>query len=496
VANIDLFLLDGSIAIKGDDVLARTITLGQQVTNSDVVIIDTATTSLTSGGALTLSLGVTASSGSFSGNVTADTITVTGTGTIVAAGNIQMNGGCISPTSSSGADNEAYGNGALGAITTGGGNTSVGRSAGSGITTGSNNITIGKNSGTGIILGTTNVAIGSNTLTAVDATDGMAIGDGAARYTEGSNFVAIGKSALSGSQTTAHTGQFNIAIGANALLVIEGNTWNNTAIGGSSFSSLTTGGGNTGVGKDTGKLITTGSNNIFIGNGTGDTTTTGSSNILIGAGLETAAAGTADQLKIHRNNVEDPILFGAMGAANTNQLGINTTTLNALVTMQTDSAHAMPVLELDQADVDDSFINFKGTSAASAANSISSLTTPGVPAGFTKNEVNGVAQWVQVFDDPSTPELTMGASATTFAVNGLYMEITGNVGNTVATITGGVKGMLLTLKFTDALVTITDTAAATVDTVNLSAAFTSAANTVLQLVHDGNKWFEVSRSVN
>ena len=77
------------------------------------------------------------------------------------------------------------------------------------------------------------------------------------------------------------------------------------------------------------------------------------------------------------------------------------------------------------------------------------------------------------------------------------VKLTGDAGaNTLATITGGVSGMMLTILFADALVTITDTAAATADTVDLSAAFTSSANDTITLMYDGNKWFEVARSVN
>lgn len=60
----------------------------------------------------------------------------------------------------------------------------------------------------------------------------------------------------------------------------------------------------------------------------------------------------------------------------------------------------------------------------------------------------------------------------------------------------GVAGMRLVMIFVDALVTITDTAAATADTINLSAAFTSSANDVMELIHNGTKWLEISRSVN
>lgn len=93
--------------------------------------------------------------------------------------------------------------------------------------------------------------------------------------------------------------------------------------------------------------------------------------------------------------------------------------------------------------------------------------------------------------------LTLGAAATTFAAISNMMTVTGDAGaNTIATITGGISGQYLCLLFVDGLVTITDNGTGTADTVNLSAAFTSAANTVLLLQSNGTSWFEVSRSVN
>lgn len=96
--------------------------------------------------------------------------------------------------------------------------------------------------------------------------------------------------------------------------------------------------------------------------------------------------------------------------------------------------------------------------------------------------------------------VTLGAGDTTFAVNGAYttfIELTGDVGaNTVATITGAVVGQILVLQFVDGLITITDTDAHGADTVDLSAAFTSADDTILVLIYDSVSWYEVSRSVN
>ena len=93
---------------------------------------------------------------------------------------------------------------------------------------------------------------------------------------------------------------------------------------------------------------------------------------------------------------------------------------------------------------------------------------------------------------------TLGAGDTTFALTSNVVILTGDAGaNTLATITGGVAGQLLTIICTDALVTITDTDAHTANTIDLSAAFTSADDKVLTLVFDGTSWYEAgTRSVN
>jgi hypothetical protein len=93
--------------------------------------------------------------------------------------------------------------------------------------------------------------------------------------------------------------------------------------------------------------------------------------------------------------------------------------------------------------------------------------------------------------------LTLGAGVTTFVATSNVMTITGDAGaNTIATITGGIDGQELILIFVDANVTITDDNTHAANTVDLSAAFTSADDTVLKLVFDGTSWYEVSRSVN
>lgn len=69
---------------------------------------------------------------------------------------------------------------------------------------------------------------------------------------------------------------------------------------------------------------------------------------------------------------------------------------------QSDSSGAMPVLRLDQGDIDDSFIDYIGTSAADGTRSISSDTTEdSTKFGAIRIEINGVTKWIRIYDDES-----------------------------------------------------------------------------------------------
>jgi hypothetical protein len=92
--------------------------------------------------------------------------------------------------------------------------------------------------------------------------------------------------------------------------------------------------------------------------------------------------------------------------------------------------------------------------------------------------------------------VNLGNGATTIALTSNTIILNGHgESNTISTITGGLAGEVLTIICADALVTITDTASGA-NTVNLSAAFTSADNKTLTLVFDGTSWFEIARSIN
>ncbi len=97
----------------------------------------------------------------------------------------------------------------------------------------------------------------------------------------------------------------------------------------------------------------------------------------------------------------------------------------------------------------------------------------------------------------TSANLTLGDGVTALPVDSNVVIVTGDGGaNTIATITGGVNGQLVTLIFVDGLVTITGDDTHGADSADLSAAFTSADDTTLQLVYNGTSWYEVSRSSN
>ena len=82
-------------------------------------------------------------------------------------------------------------------------------------------------------------------------------------------------------------------------------------------------------------------------------------------------------------------------------IGTNAPTA-ALHIDQESSSGAVPVLKLDQADIDDTFIDFIGTSAADGSRSISSdTTTDSAKFGAIAIEINGATKWIRIYDDHS-----------------------------------------------------------------------------------------------
>lgn len=136
------------------------------------------------------------------------------------------------------------------------------------------------------------------------------------------------------------------------------------------------------------------------------------------------------------------------------------------------------------------------------------LPTPAVNAGcYAVIDVGTTATPIAVAEGGKYAHLkqqrqtiTLNAAVTTFVATAKTILLSGDspTGNTLATITTTTNWEPdeLTIICQDALVTFTDTAAATANTFNLAGGLTSAANTVLVLAWNGTKWIEKSRSVN
>lgn len=89
--------------------------------------------------------------------------------------------------------------------------------------------------------------------------------------------------------------------------------------------------------------------------------------------------------------------------ASEDEVGINTTSPAAALHVDQPSATgATPVITMDQGDVSEPFIDFLGTSAASAANSLSSWTTGNSVQGHIQVDINGTKRWLRFYDDPTS----------------------------------------------------------------------------------------------
>lgn len=115
-------------------------------------------------------------------------------------------------------------------------------------------------------------------------------------------------------------------------------------------------------------------------------------------------------VKVNINKVDADFIVSGDNETNllftdgsTDRVGIGISSPTALLHIdQSSDSGAIPVLRLDQADVDDSFVDFIGTSAADATKSISTLTTSGATTHHIKCEINGVSGWIAFStNDPS-----------------------------------------------------------------------------------------------
>ena len=96
--------------------------------------------------------------------------------------------------------------------------------------------------------------------------------------------------------------------------------------------------------------------------------------------------------------VDSRIMTFAMIIDSAQKVGIGITSPTAKLHVDQSSASgAMPVLKLDQGDVDDSFIDFVGTTASDQTKSLSTDTSVGALTGHIKIEINGSAFWLAYY---------------------------------------------------------------------------------------------------
>jgi hypothetical protein len=106
-----------------------------------------------------------------------------------------------------------------------------------------------------------------------------------------------------------------------------------------------------------------------------------------------------------------------------------------------------------------------------------------------------VGPWKE--ENPAAVPAGAGQTVATSYASLIRLDCTnGAPDSTIDTITGGTEGQILVLYMIDADCILTDTAAATANTINHSGVTTFTADDTITLIHDGNKWFEVGRSTN
>ena len=313
---------------------AGNLTVNPATAFSNVGIGQNALLSLTTG-AMNVCIGESAGRAMTTGNRNICLGRSTGRALIGGSGNLLI-GDEAGTAVTSGSQNVCIGGGAGLKVTTGLDNFFLGYRAGAACTTGSANVVIGTWALPALVTGTATIAIGCYAFETTTAGENMAIGYMAGRYlTTGQYNVYIGNQAGYRSQT----GSGNTLIGCGAGLGVAANSYSN----------------NTLIGRNTGFALTTGSNNVLIGYQAGDLITSGASNIIIGYDIDPTGAAVSSELNI------GALIYGNLSAKTA---GVNVTPPNLAAAWHVDQATddaAIPVLLLDQADVDQEMIEFVST---------------------------------------------------------------------------------------------------------------------------------------
>ena len=136
------------------------------------------------------------------------------------------------------------------------------------------------------------------------------------------------------------------------------------------------------------------------GNVLANGTLTVSGDTVLNGGTLTYNSSGADKDAQFYGDADNNLLY--LDAGN-DRMGIGVSTPAAKLEIdQNSSSGAIPVLDLDQGDADEPFVNFVGTSAADDSSSISSSTaTDSAKFGAVMVKINGVEKWIRVYDDPT-----------------------------------------------------------------------------------------------
>jgi hypothetical protein len=275
----------------------------------------------------------------------------------------------------SGYANIAIGDSALTALTTANSDFAVGLEALKVCTTGSSNFGLGAQSLYSVVTGSQNTGIGAGALYSVTGDNNFGLGLNAGyKLAPGVANTIIGIYAA-GQTSTAWAGEQNVFIGWQCAYNIATARYFNVCIGNRSGYNIN------------------GNLNTFIGHNAGYNNT-GSGSVLIGQQAGYNETGS-NKLYIENSNSASPLIYGEF---DTNLVRVN----GAFEVNQASTSAAVPVAKLTQADVDDSFIDYVGTSAADATKSISTLTAGNSIQGFFRIEINGVTQWMPYYDAPTS----------------------------------------------------------------------------------------------
>ena len=248
-----------------------------------------------------------------------------------------------------------------GAGGTGLGNTSIGKFAGGG-TTGTDNVAIGQDAGNHVTSGSHNINIGSHTGRAPGGQSANKTGDGNIGIGACSASEALNNPSLFQTYNALTSGNNNVSIGRGSGAAVT-TASNNLFLGTGAGQTITTGGSNICI-KSTGG--TTGSTNVFIQGGS--SMTTGSKNVIIGAfnGNENSLDIRTSSNNIVLSDGDSNIRLYINSSGN---VGINRTSPNGLLHMQSPSGTDSALYIQTSAATDDSVIHF-GDDGASSVGSI------------------------------------------------------------------------------------------------------------------------------